>query len=107
MIISIVHISFTCTAYKKRDILEFFKQMNFEQMIPTLLFMLIYLMDDVKGFYFYFYSLILLICFVIEKQRKTFASKIVRDHDDTRRFSRAIVERLNFMRKGAYIEYVF
>ncbi len=36
MIISIVHISFTCTADKKRDILEFFEQMNFEQMIPTL-----------------------------------------------------------------------
>ncbi len=31
MIISIV----TCTADKKRDILEFFEQTNFEQMIPT------------------------------------------------------------------------
>jgi hypothetical protein len=35
LIIYIVHISFTCTADKKRDILEFFEQMNFEQMIPT------------------------------------------------------------------------
>jgi uncharacterized protein YjbI with pentapeptide repeats len=31
LIISIVH-TFTCTADKKRDILEFFEQMNFEQM---------------------------------------------------------------------------
>jgi len=35
LIISIVHISFTCTADKKQDILEFFEQMNFEQMIPA------------------------------------------------------------------------
>ena len=34
MIISIVH-TFTCTADKKQDILEFFEQTNFEQMIPT------------------------------------------------------------------------